>query len=155
MNLHEYARLALSQGAKCWICQRTLGEKDLLYRGPHSDGWIVDGYPYKLWLYFRCPKQTCRYETSLAKLGIERPEPRDTAIEIPVVSDHTTGDAATIIVVNELLGSDHEAPPEPAQEFGGFGGGQSGGAGGGGNWVEDDSKVIDDEEGDDGGDSDD
>ena len=37
---------------------------------PHSDGWQVDGFREKQWLYVHCNK--CDYDWSLWKLGVPR-----------------------------------------------------------------------------------
>lgn len=71
MNLREYAERALEKGAKCWSCGGAVSVSDIRHYG-HSDGWKVDGFEKRQWLYFECLRRRCRYQTSFAKLNIPR-----------------------------------------------------------------------------------
>lgn len=73
MKLQEYVQLAIEKGAKCWDCGGPVTGADVRYYD-HEEGWEVEGSLAKLWLYFKCRK--CHYETSFAKLRIERPLPQ-------------------------------------------------------------------------------
>lgn len=76
LSLHDYAQLAVKQGASCFNCGRPAQVEDLQHYGPHPEGWRVKGYALKQWLFFKCP--ACRYQTSFVKLKIARPAPSAT-----------------------------------------------------------------------------
>lgn len=71
MTLQDYVKAALDKGADCKNCGK-LAEEGELEHYDHSDGWVVDGFTTRRWLYFRCSK--CSYQTSFAKLGFKRPQ---------------------------------------------------------------------------------
>lgn len=74
MNERDYALLAAEQGGRCAGCFKPVKVRDIRCYD-HEDGWKVDGHEKLQWLYFQCPDPQCHYQTSLAKLGIERPVP--------------------------------------------------------------------------------
>lgn len=71
-TLREYQ--ALLNNRKCFDCDYPLATVPLSHY-EHSDGWLVDGFDKKLWLYAICPK--CRYESSLSKLYFTKPIPQE------------------------------------------------------------------------------
>jgi hypothetical protein len=73
VTLLEYAKLAIRHGPMCPTCKKQFRERDLKHRGPHSQGWKVDGFVELQLLFLKCIG--CRLETPLSELGIERPEP--------------------------------------------------------------------------------
>lgn len=71
MTLREYAEYALNRGAKCWCCHGQLKSANIRHY-EHDGGWEVDRYAKRQWLFFVCPKYSCRYQTSFAAFGIPR-----------------------------------------------------------------------------------
>jgi len=67
MKLEDYQRLL--EGKHCKWCGTPLWNQRIEYY-PHSDGWEVEGFLEKQWLYVTCPK--CGYQWALWKLGIPR-----------------------------------------------------------------------------------
>ena len=67
MRLEDYEKLV--EGKKCRWCGAELPAKVEHY--PHGDGWEVEGFQQKQWLYVVCPR--CGYSWALWKLGISRP----------------------------------------------------------------------------------
>lgn len=66
MRLEEFeAKVA---GKKCFSCGQRLPGKIDYYE--HSDGWEVEGFSSRLWLYVECSK--CGYQSSLETLGVPR-----------------------------------------------------------------------------------
>ncbi|MEX0651926.1 MAG: hypothetical protein WD509_02415 [Candidatus Paceibacterota bacterium] len=69
MNLQEHAAKAIKDGANCWQCGKTPTESNIKSR-PDKNGWDVDGFEDRQWIYFECTNGQCRYQTSFAKLRI-------------------------------------------------------------------------------------
>ena len=71
-SLQKYVEL--TRNAVCWDCGRPLNATLTSIKvKEHSDGWEVEGFPQKQWLYYECSH--CLYQTSFFKLGIKRPRP--------------------------------------------------------------------------------
>lgn len=60
--------LALIGDKCCRWCGADL--PSTVYGYPHSEGWEVEGYEERLWLYMLCTK--CGYQWALWKLGVSR-----------------------------------------------------------------------------------
>ena len=69
MTIEEWERTALDQGAICKSCGQVL-PAGVLEHYDHEDGWRVEGFAERQWIYLVCP--ACQYQTSFAKLGIEK-----------------------------------------------------------------------------------
>lgn len=54
---------------RCRWCGADL-EDEPVHGYDHSDGWSVEGFQEKQWLFIVCPQ--CRYEWSIWKLGVGR-----------------------------------------------------------------------------------
>jgi DNA-directed RNA polymerase subunit RPC12/RpoP len=67
MRLEDYARLV--GGRRCPLCGARLPAEVGHY--PHGEGWEVEGFQQKQWLYVVCP--SCGHECALWKIGISRP----------------------------------------------------------------------------------
>jgi hypothetical protein len=66
MKLEDYERLV--KGKVCRWCNSKLPPK--VRHFDHENGWKVDGFDCRQWLYVRCKK--CGYDWNLEKLGIRR-----------------------------------------------------------------------------------
>jgi len=68
-SLDDYAEMV--EGTKCKWCGKVfiVEGSDIDYYD-HSDGWTVKGFSKKQWLSVHC--ETCEYDWSLWKLGVER-----------------------------------------------------------------------------------
>lgn len=69
MNLEDYAKLIEGKTCRWHKNPVALPRKVEMY--PHANGWEVDGYDEKQWLYVTC--DDCDYQWSLWKLGVDRP----------------------------------------------------------------------------------
>jgi len=69
MKLEDYKKLLMVKRAKCKWCGTPLWYCEIEHYD-HDDGWEVEGFSKKQWLYVTCPK--CGYQWSLWKLGIPR-----------------------------------------------------------------------------------
>src|SRR3989304_4585705 len=76
-TLEQYQQMLEQVNAKCKWCEdhvtpikTELATRSIEYY-EHDGGWNVDGFDQKQWLYVTCP--ICKYEWSLWKLGIDRP----------------------------------------------------------------------------------
>jgi hypothetical protein len=69
MTLEEWEMFVLSQDPTCLSCGQPL-PAGVLEHYDHEDGWSVEGFSARQWLYFVCP--ACRYQTSFAKFKIEK-----------------------------------------------------------------------------------
>jgi len=67
LSLADYR--ALVKGKICRSCGRVLMPEVEAY--DHEDGWVVDGFENKQWLFAEC--RGCGYKNALNKLGIIRP----------------------------------------------------------------------------------
>ena len=63
-TLKEFEEVLRRLKPKCRICDRTLPCDISFY--PHPDGWTVEGFDTKLWLFVTCP--FCDYDWALWKL---------------------------------------------------------------------------------------
>ena len=68
MKLEDYQKLL--KGKKCRWCGTPLEDLPIEHYD-HDDGWEVEGFERRQWLYVVCPK--CGYQWALWKLGITRP----------------------------------------------------------------------------------
>lgn len=67
MKLREYGGLV--KDTKCKFCSTELPVGCIEYYD-HEQGWQVEGFQKKQWLYVTCKK--CGHQWSLEKLGISR-----------------------------------------------------------------------------------
>jgi len=67
LSLSDYR--ALVRGKICRSCGSVLMPEVDTY--DHADGWVVEGFEKKQWLYTEC--RGCGYQNALHKLGIIRP----------------------------------------------------------------------------------
>lgn len=66
MTLEDYARLVRE---KCCVgCKRPFTLPIKIEHYPHSDGWLVNGFEDRQWLYVTC--KHCDYQSALWKIGI-------------------------------------------------------------------------------------
>lgn len=68
MTLEQYRSLVVK--THCRWCHAVLPQKIESY--DHPEGWTVDGFPQKQWLYITCENPLCDYQWSLSKLGVAR-----------------------------------------------------------------------------------
>lgn len=57
------------KGQKCGFCGTVLNHNNINYYD-HGDGWKVEGFKNKQWLYVPC--HGCGYDWALQKLGVQR-----------------------------------------------------------------------------------
>ncbi len=82
MNIDSYLELAIRKKARCWTCGEEVCLSDIRHYD-HPDGWPVDGFKEKQWLYFECHKPSCGYQTSFAKLGIPKNASQAEVVVVP------------------------------------------------------------------------
>jgi hypothetical protein len=78
-SLKEYEEMVKDK--LCRWCGVPLKPKIEYYE--HLNGWVVDGFPNRLWLWKECPK--CGHQWSLEKLGIERDPAAFTEYKPPII----------------------------------------------------------------------
>jgi len=78
-TLEEYEEMAKDK--LCRWCKVSLNRKIEHYNNPN--GWVVDDFPTRLWLWKQCPK--CGHQWSLEKLGIGRDSGAFTKYEPPAI----------------------------------------------------------------------
>ena len=67
MKLEDYKKYL--EGQKCRWCGTSLENCEIEHY-PHEDGWEVEGFEERQWLYVTCPK--CGYQWSLWKFLVPR-----------------------------------------------------------------------------------
>jgi len=105
-KLSDYEKLL--SGKKCFDCGNDLTGIPLSHY-KHPEGWHVDGFTEKRWLYASCTKGRCCYQTSLAKLYFARPVPE----ELSHLMDESEGDDTPVKVTHSFTNDD----PELIAEF--------------------------------------